>query len=60
MITEPEAKEREYEAVATVRDILLILYSEMNESIGRDCPYLFDAYQHLAGLADMAAEDMVQ
>jgi len=38
---------REYEALATVRDILLLLYCEISENTGRGCERLKEAFEFL-------------
>jgi len=38
---------REYEALATVRDILLLLYSEISENTGTDCSNLQKAFEYV-------------
>lgn len=43
-------EEREYEALATVRDILLLLYSEISENTGDDCERLRSAYEFMNAL----------
>ena len=50
--------EKEYEALATVRDILIILYAEISENLGRDSDYLSSAYDYMAGLSEMALSDL--
>ena len=39
--------EREYEALATVRDVLLLLYSEISENTGDECIHLRSAYEYM-------------
>ena len=46
--TAPE--EREYEALSTVRDVLLLLYSEISENTGMGCERLRSAYEYLRDL----------
>lgn len=50
--------EKEYEALATMRDIALLLYAEISENLGRDSDYLLSAYDHLNGLTEMAEKDL--
>ncbi len=47
---EMTTEEREYEALATVRDILLLLYSEISENTGDDCERLRSAYEFMNAL----------
>lgn len=42
--------EREYEALATVRDVLLLLYSEISENTGGECIHLRSAYEYMNGV----------
>lgn len=51
-------EEREYEALATIRDVLLILHSEISENTGKDCPYLRDAFEYVNRLAGTVREQM--
>ena len=46
-MNEMTTEEREYEALATVRDILLLLYSEISENTGEGCERLRSAYEFL-------------
>ncbi len=39
--------EKEYEALATVRDILLLLYSEISENTGDRCESLHSAFEFM-------------
>ena len=41
------AEEREYEALATVRDVLLLLFSEISENTGEECGRLRSAYEYM-------------
>lgn len=50
--------EKEYEALATVSDILAILYAEICENLGRDSDYLSEAYNYVSGLSAMAYQDL--
>ena len=51
MHEEQESPEvREYESLATVRDILLLLYSEIKENTGTDCSNLQKAFEYMDGL----------
>jgi len=47
---EMTTEEREYEALATVRDVLLLLYSEISENTGEGCERLRSAYEFLNAL----------
>ena len=47
---EMTTEEREYEALVTVRDILLLLYSKISENTGDDCERLRSAYEFLNAL----------
>ena len=40
-------EEREYEALATIRDVLLLLYSEISENTGNECLRLRSAFDYL-------------
>ncbi len=40
-------QEKEYETLATVRDILLLLYSEISENTGEECVRLRSAYEYM-------------
>ena len=51
-------QEKEYETLATVRDILLLLYSEISENAGEDCPYLRSAFDYVNGLTAEAYQRM--
>ncbi len=42
---EMTTEEKEYEALATVRDVLLLLYSEISENTGDRCERLRSAYE---------------
>lgn len=42
--------EKEYEALATVRDILLILYEDIGESTGAELKNLLAAFEFVDGL----------
>ena len=42
--------EKEYEALATIRDILLLLYSEIRENSGCECRNLRSAFEYVDGL----------
>lgn len=44
---EMTAEEREYEALATVKDVLLLLYSEISENTGEECLRLRSAYEYM-------------
>ena len=44
---EMTAEEKEYEALATVRDVLLLLYSEISENTGDECERLRSAYEYM-------------
>ena len=39
--------EKEYEALATIRDILLLLYSEIRENSGCECRNLHSAFEYV-------------
>ncbi len=43
-------QEKEYETLATVRDILLLLYSEISENTGEGCERLRSAYEFVNAL----------
>ena len=47
---EMTTEEREYEALATVRDVLLLLYSEIRENSGCECRNLRSAFEYVDGL----------
>lgn len=47
---EMTAEEKEYEALATVRDVLLLLYSEISENTGEECERLRSAYEYMNGI----------
>ncbi|MBQ6547945.1 MAG: hypothetical protein IJL79_03260 [Candidatus Methanomethylophilaceae archaeon] len=51
-------KEREYEALATVRDILILLYGEISENSGYECPGLRDAFGYVNVLTEKAAQEL--
>jgi hypothetical protein len=57
-MNELTTEEREYEALATVRDVLLLLYSEISENAGEDCPYLRSAFDYVNGLTAEAYQRM--
>ena len=40
-------QEKEYETLATVRDILLLLYSEIRENSGCECRNLRSAFEYV-------------
>ena len=44
---EMTTEEREYEALATVRDVLLLLYSEISENTSSECERLRSAYEYV-------------
>ena len=46
-MNELTTEEREYEALATVRDVLLLLYSEISENTGEECRHLRSAYEYM-------------
>ena len=46
-MSELTTEEREYEALATVRDVLLLLYSEISENTGEECVRLRSAYEYM-------------
>ena len=49
-MSELTTEEREYEALATVRDVLLLLYSEISEiseNTGEECRHLRSAYEYM-------------
>ena len=46
-MNELTTEEREYEALATVRDVLLLLYSEISENTGKECRHLRSAYEYM-------------
>ncbi len=46
-MNELTTEEREYEALATVRDVLLLLYSEISENTGEECVRLRSAYEYM-------------
>ena len=39
--------EKEYEALATIRDILLLLYSEISENSNNECRNLRSAFEYM-------------
>ena len=47
VMNELTTEEREYEALATVRDVLLLLYSEISENTGDECIHLRSAYEYM-------------
>ena len=49
-MNELTTEEREYEALATVRDVLLLLYSEISENTGDECIHLRSAYEYMNGV----------
>ena len=49
-MNELTTEEREYEALATVRDVLLLLYSEISENTGGECIHLRSAYEYMNGV----------
>ena len=49
-MNEMTTEEREYEALATVRDVLLLLYSEISENTGEECRHLRSAYEYMNGI----------
>ena len=49
-MNELTTEEREYEALATVRDVLLLLYSEISENTGDECIRLRSAYEYMNGI----------
>lgn len=49
---------KEYEALATIRDILAILYAEISENLGRDSDCLSAAYDYIAGLTEIVENDL--
>ncbi len=51
-------QEKEYETLATVRDILLLLYSEISENAGEDCPHLRSAFEYVNALTSEAYQRM--
>ena len=51
-------QEKEYETLATVRDILLLLYSEISENAGKECPYLRSAFEYVNALTSEAYQRM--
>lgn len=51
---------REYEALATVRDSLIIHRDEIRENLGRDPEYLSEALRCVSALTKMAAKDVFQ
>jgi len=58
MHEEQESPEvREYEALATVRDILLLLYSEISENTGTECTRLHQAFEFLDKLTKSMWEE---
>ena len=54
--TRPE--EREYEALATIRDVLLLLYSEISENTGAECRLLHQAFEYLDALTMLSAQEV--
>ena len=44
---EMTTEEREYEALVTVRDLLLLLHSEISENTGDGCNRLRSAYEYV-------------
>lgn len=49
--------EKEYEALATMRDIAILLYSEISENIGHDSAYLSNAFEYLDALTKQGERD---
>lgn len=54
------AEEKEYEALATVRDILVLLYNEIGENIGREPEYLLKAFEYVSQLTEMMSKEVFQ
>lgn len=57
-LEETRPEEREYEALATVRDVLLLLYSEISENTGADCERLRQAFEYLDALTLITAQGL--
>ena len=51
-------EEKEYEALSTIRDIVALLYCEINENTGKECGLLLSAFEHLTLLVDMAEKNL--
>ena len=51
-------EEKEYEALSTIRDIVALLYSEINENTGKECELLLSAFEHLTCLVDRAEKNL--
>ena len=51
-------EEKEYEALSTIRDIVALLYGEINENTGKECELLLSAFEHLTYLVDKAMNNM--
>lgn len=49
---------KEFEALSVVRDILVILYSEIGENIGEEPKHLFEAYCCVNSLVEKMEEEM--
>lgn len=49
---------KEYEAIAVMRDISLILYSEISGNLKKDCKYLSSIFEHLNGVFEIANAEM--
>ncbi len=58
MIKMKRVTEKEYEAMSVVRDILVVLYSEIRDNIGDEPEYLFEAYNYVNGLTEMMQKDL--
>lgn len=51
-----EITTKEYEALATMRDVAVILYREISENIGHDSECLAEAYMVLNRLTEDASK----